>query len=198
MRLVLCLVTLGAAHAFAEPEVSIECPAGTHFVKNKGCQANIAAAAPACPGGTKFDGKKCVAIVDTSCPAGMSFVAGTGCVAKKQVAAPAPVAEPAPTPPPENVKKGGTFAGGFLGDRLQSSCNGIAFEVYGGSRLTGVRAMLMADGTRVGSEEDVNVGETRHITGTVGGKAVDLRVTQALFGTRYLLRVAGAECKLSK
>ena len=199
MRVILCLVSLSAVHSFAGPEVSIECPAGTHFVKNKGCQATIATAAPSCPGGTKFDGKKCIALVDTSCPAGMKFVAGTGCVARNQVVAmAAPGPAPAPAPAPENVRKGGTFAGGFLGDRLRSNCNGIEFDVLGGSRLTGVRAMLMANGTRVGSEEDVNVGQTRHITGSVGDKAVDLRVTQALFGTRYVLKVDGAECRLGK
>jgi hypothetical protein len=96
------------------------------------------------------------------------------------------------------VKKGGTFSGNPFSDRLRATCGGLSAEVHGGSRLTGVRAMLMVNGTRVGNEENVDVGETRHITGTVGGKAVDLRVTQGMFGTRYLLRVDGTECRLGK
>jgi hypothetical protein len=208
-RVLVVLVTLSALPGFAEPEVAIECPAGTHFVKDKGCQANIAAA-PTCPGGTKFDGKRCVAIVDTSCPAGMKFVAGTGCVAsaesppppKKKVSdstPPPPPPRPAePAASPEDEKKGGTFSGNPFRDRLRATCDGITFEVHGGPRLTAVRAMLMANGTRVGPEEVVGIGESKHITGTVSGKAVDLRITQAVFGTRYLLKVAGTECKLGK
>lgn len=206
MRVFAVLVAALSLPALADPEVAIECPAGTHFVKDKGCQANIVAP-PTCPGGTKFDGKKCVAVVDTSCPDGMKFVTDTGCVAseaapapvakKKTEAPPAPPAKPA-SPPPENEKKGGTFSGNPFGDRLRSSCGGITFEVHGGARVTGVRAMLLANGARVGPEEVVNVGETRHITGTVSGKAVDLRITQAVFGTRYVLKVAGTECKLAK
>jgi hypothetical protein len=208
-RFLAVLVSLAALSAFAEPEVVIECPAGTHFVKDKGCQANIAEA-PACPRGTKFDGKKCVALVDTSCPAGMKFVAGTGCVATaeapkapaKKPTSSAPPPPPPPPPPvepaPENDKKGGTFSGNPFRDRLRATCDGVPFEVHGGPRLTAVRATLLANGTRVGLEEVIGIGETRHITGTVGGKEVDLRITQAVFGTRYLLKVAGTECKLGK
>src|SRR3990167_5589055 len=94
----LAVALLGAA-ALAEPEVQIDCPGGMHFVKDKGCVANVAA----CPGGTRFEGGKCVAIIDTSCPAGMQFVAGTGCVAtaaKSPKAAPAKTQEPSAPPPP--------------------------------------------------------------------------------------------------
>ncbi|MBL8910781.1 MAG: hypothetical protein JNM17_08785 [Archangium sp.] len=219
----LALLTLVLAQ---QPEVQIDCPGGTHFVKDKGCVANVAPKVE-CPGGTRFDGKKCVAIVDTSCPAGMHFVAGTGCVqgspavqAKadpntpppppappapaKKVAAnpdapPPPPSRPsAPAPEPENTKKGGTFSSGLGSDRLHASCSGATFDVYGGARLTGVRATLMANGTRIGNEEVVDLGQTKHITGKVGSKSVDLRITQAMFGTRYVLKVDGTECKLSK
>ncbi|MFO0593771.1 MAG: hypothetical protein U0228_00635 [Myxococcaceae bacterium] len=221
----LLLAALVAAPAFAEPEVDVQCPAGMHFETGKGCKANVVTA-PECPAGTHADGKKCVANVDTSCPAGMHFVAGTGCVAntvksastepppppapppaaapaakgetKKVAAAPPPPARPAPAAEPENPKKGGTFSGNPFGDRLRSSCNGIELEVTGAARFTGVRAQLLANGTRVGNEEIVDVGVTKHITGTVSGKAVDLRVTQAVFGTRYLLKVGTTECKLTK
>lgn len=205
----LALLTLVLAQ---QPEVQIDCPAGTHFVKDKGCVANVARVE--CPGGTRFDGKKCVAIVDTSCPAGMHFVAGTGCVqgAAAAPAAPAPSKKAtntdAPPPPPkrpaaasaepENTKKGGTFSSGLGSDRLHANCGGVSVDVYGGARLTGVRATLMVNGSRVGNEEIVDLGETRHITGKAGGKSVDLRITQAMFGTRYLLKVDGAECKLGK
>jgi hypothetical protein len=204
----LALATLVLAQ---QPEVQIDCPAGTHFVKDKGCQANVAAKVE-CPGGTRFDGKKCVALVDTSCPAGLHFVAGTGCVQNAEKAAtppPAPkkVASDTPPPPParptqpaepENEKKGGTFSANPFSDRFHATCGGVQFDVYGGARFSGVRAWLMADGTRVGNEEVVNVGDTKHITGKAKGKAVDLRVTQAVFGTRYVLKVDGTECRLSR
>lgn len=224
----LALLTLVLAQ---QPEVQIDCPGGTHFVKDKGCVANVAPKVE-CPGGTRFDGKKCVAIVDTSCPAGMRFVAGTGCVQGGAPAAqaktvdpntpPPPPAQPAaapapakkvansdaPPPPPsrpaaaapepENNKKGGTFSSGLGSDRLHATCGGVNFDVYGGARLTGVRATLMANGTRIGNEEIVDLGQTKHITGKSGAKSVDLRITQAMFGTRYMLKVDGTECKLSK
>ncbi|MFT3710723.1 MAG: hypothetical protein QM817_24125 [Archangium sp.] len=209
----LALLTLVLAQ---QPEVQIDCPAGTHFVKDKGCQANVAAKVE-CPGGTRFDGKKCVAIVDTSCPAGMHFVAGTGCVqnTEKTAAAqpppppaqakkssdtpPPPPSRPAqPSAEPENNKKGGTFSANPFSDRLHGNCSGVEFDVYGGARFSGVRAWLMADGARVGNEEVVNVGDTKHITGKAKGKAVDLRVTQGMFGTRYMLKVDGTECRLGK
>lgn len=185
LRLVTFVVCCSAV-AFADPEVVVDCPAGTHFVTNKGCVANIA---PKCPGGTRLEHGKCVALVDTSCPAGMHFVAGTGCV-EKPAARPTAKAEPAPAPEaaPARGKKGGTFSGGtFSGnpfsDFLQASCAGLKFEVQGGSRLTGVRAQLLVDGTRLASEELVDVGQIKHIEGTVKGKRIDLKVQQALFGT---------------
>lgn len=205
----LAVVTLVLAQ---QPEVQIDCPAGTHFVKDKGCVANVAAKVE-CPGGTRFDGKKCVALVDTSCPAGMHFVAGTGCVQGAASAPPPPPPQPkkassdTPPPPParpaaaaepENTKKGGTFSSGLGSDRLHATCGGVSVDVYGGARLTGVRATLMVNGTRVGNEEIVDLGETKHITGKAAGKSVDLRITQAMFGTRYLLKVDGSECKLTK
>lgn len=193
--LVVSLLSLGA---FAGPEVKIDCPAGTHFVKDKGCLAKVAEA-PECPGGTRFDGSKCVALVDTSCPAGLRFVAGTGCVAGKKDK---PAKAEAPPPPPErpepaSKKKGGTFSSGFS-DRLSATCGGLAVEVHGGTRLTGVRAMLLVGGQKLGEDQDVNVGETRSISGKHGGKAVDLRIQQGLWGTRYTLKVDGTECKLTK
>lgn len=185
-RLSLAVVCCSAAVAFADPEVVVDCPAGMHFVTNKGCVANIA---PKCPGGTKFTNGKCVAIVDTSCPAGMHFVTGTGCVQGNE--------EPTPAPAPSG-KKGGTFSGNPFSDVLQTTCAGLHFEVNGGSRLTGVRAQLLVDGTRLASEELVDVGQIKHIEGTVKGKRIDLKVQQALFGTRYTLNVDGEECRLTK
>ena len=193
----LAVVLLSAA-ALADPEVVIDCPAGMHFVKDKGCVANVAPKVD-CPGGTRFEGGKCVAIIDTSCPAGMHFVSGTGCVAKARAAAPVKTAEPAPAPEPEPTgkKKGGTFSSGFS-DRLQANCGGLAVEVHGGARLTGVRAMLLVDGRKMGDDLEVNVGQTKNITGKQGNKAVDFKVQQGLWGTRYTLKVDGTECRLSK
>jgi hypothetical protein len=200
-RLVAVAVASLGAVAFAGPEVSVECPAGTEFVKNKGCVAKIAAA-PECPGGTRFDGKKCVAIVDTSCPAGMTFVAGTGCVQGKATASAKGKTDAPPPPPPaakeeDKGKKGGTFQSGFS-NRLSASCAGHDFEVHGGARFTGVRAMMLVDGKKLGEEVNVNVGKTDTISGKVGGKNVDLKVQQGLWGTRYTLTVDGTECKLGK
>lgn len=194
-----------SAVVLAGPEVQIECPAGMHFVKDKGCVAKIAPQVE-CPGGTHFQGGKCVAIIDTSCPAGMHFVAGTGCVAgggKKQAKA-----SEAPPPPPERPeadpkkaptgkKKGGTFSTGFS-DRLSATCGGLDVEVHGGTRLTGVRAMLLVDGRKLGDEQDVNVGQTKYISGKQGKQEVQLTVQQGLWGTRYTLKVDGTECKLTK
>lgn len=182
--------------SFAGPEVQIDCPAGTHFVTGKGCLANIAAKVE-CPGGTRYDGKKCVAVVDTSCPAGMHFVAGTGCVAGKAAAVEAPPPPPERPDEPAKKKKGGTFSSGFS-DRLGATCAGLDIEVHGGTRLTGVRAMLLVDGRKVGDEQDVNVGQTKSISGKQGKKAVDLTIQQGLWGTRYTLKVDGVECKLTK
>ncbi|MFZ5438520.1 MAG: hypothetical protein ACOZQL_00860 [Myxococcota bacterium] len=183
------LAVVVSAVSLAGPPVQIDCPAGTQFIEGRGCVAKIATAE--CPKGTQFDGKKCVALVDTSCPAGMHFVAGTGCVAGGAAEAPAPAAQ-------EKKKKGGTFSGGFTGDRLAATCAGATFEVFGSGRLTGVHALLLVDGTRLGDEVDVDVGQTRTITGKHGAKAVELKVQQGLFGTRYTLLVGGAECKLTK
>lgn len=201
-RLAALIICLLSAVALAGPEVQVDCPAGMHFVKNKGCVANVAAQ---CPGGTRFEGGKCVAIIDTSCPAGMHFVTGTGCVAnggaQKTAEAPPPPPPPRPAEPaaePTGKKKGGTFSGGFGSDRLQATCGGIPIEVYGGSRLTGVRAMLIVDGRKMGDDQDVNVGETRSITGKHGKQDVDLKIQQGLWGTRYTLKVDGTECKLAK
>ena len=199
-RLAAVAATVLCAVAYAGPEVKIDCPGGMHFVTNKGCVANLAQKAE-CPGGTHFEGGKCVAMIDTSCPAGMHFVAGTGCVARKQAPA-QPAAEATPPPPPDRPeptgkKKGGTFTSGFV-DRLQANCAGIPIEVHGAPRLTGTRAMLLVDGRKMGEEQNVDVGETRNISGTHGKQAVDLRVQQGFWGTRYTLRVDGAECKLSK
>ncbi len=194
----LAVVLLGAA-GLAAPEVKIDCPGGMHFVKNKGCVANLAPKVD-CPGGTHFEGGKCVAIIDTSCPAGMHFVSGTGCVASAKAAEPAKAAPPPPPPErpePAGKKKGGTFSSGFS-DRLQATCGGLAIEVHGGARFTGVRAMLLVDGRKMGDDLDVNVGETKTITGKQGSKAVDFKVQQGLWGTRYTLRVDGTECRLSK
>lgn len=194
----------------AAQDVKVDCPAGMHFVTNKGCVANIQKTAPSCPGGTHLDGNKCVANIDTSCPAGMHFVAGTGCVANGgSVAAnstpPPPPARPEtpPPPPPQpednngKKKKGGTFQSGFS-NRLQATCSGIPFEVHGGARFTGVRAMLLVDGTKMGEDLDVNVGETKSITGAHAKKNIELKVQQGLWGTRYTLKVDGVECKLGK
>jgi hypothetical protein len=191
-------------------DVKVDCPAGMHFVTNKGCVANIQKAAPACPGGTHLEGNKCVANIDTSCPAGMHFVTGTGCVANSGGGAVATTATPPPPPPPPErpapaaeeesngkKKKGGTFQSGFS-NRLQANCAGIPFEVHGGARFTGVRAMLLVDGTKMGDDLDVNVGETKSITGAHGKKNVELKVQQGLWGTRYTLKVDGVECKLTK
>jgi hypothetical protein len=206
-RLVVLAVSSLALAAFAGPEVEVECPAGMEFVKNKGCVAKIAAA-PECPGGTRFDGKKCVAIIDTSCPAGMHFVAGTGCVAGKATAAaktespPPPPPRPEPTPAPAKEedaknKKGGTFQSGFS-NRLVASCNGHDFEVLGRSKIIGAGVMLLTDGTKVGEEIDVKMGQTKNIEGKVGGTSYDLKVQQGMWGTRYTLSVNGKECKLGK
>lgn len=182
------VVVVVSGLSLAGPPVQIDCPAGTEFVEGRGCVAKIATVD--CPKGTRFDGKKCVALVDTSCPAGMHFVAGTGCVAGGE-SAPAPQEE-------KKKKKGGTFSGGFTGDRLAATCAGATFEVFGSARLTGVHALLLVEGTRMGDEVDVDVGQDRTITGKHGGKAVELKVQQGLFGTRYTLKVGGVECKLSK
>lgn len=175
-----------SAVAFAEPEVVVDCPAGMHFVKNKGCVANVA---PKCPGGTKLENGKCIAIIDTSCPAGMHFVAGTGCVAKV-------TEEPAPAP--AKTKKGGTFSGNPFSDRLQATCSGLHFEVQGAPRLTGVRAQLLVEGTRLQDEELVDIGDIKRIEGVVKGKRIELKIQQAVFGTRYTLNVDGEECRLGK
>lgn len=204
--LAVAVASLGAV-AVAGPEVSVECPAGTEFVKNKGCVAKIAAA-PECPGGTRFDGKKCVAIVDTSCPAGMHFVTGTGCVQGKGTttakadAPPPPPSRPEPAPAKEEQddgkkKKGGTFQSGFS-NRLVATCSGHDFEVLGRSKFVGAGVMLLADGAKAGDEIDVKVGQTKNITGKAGGKAYDLKVQQGMWGTRYTLTVDGKECKLGK
>lgn len=201
------VVTLFSALAVAAPEVKIDCPAGTEFVKDKGCVAKIAAA-PECPGGTRFDGSKCVALVDTSCPAGMHFVPGTGCVPGKAAAvaakAPAPAkAAPAPAPAPAEPEKDGkkkregTFDSGFR-DRLKATCGGHAFEVHAGSKLIGGAVMLLADGTKFGDEVEIGVGQTKNIAGKLGARAVDLKIEQGLWGTRYTLKVDGTECKLGK
>ena len=206
-RLVVLAVSSWALAAFAGPEVEVECPAGMEFVKNKGCVAKIAAA-PECPGGTRFDGKKCVAIIDTSCPAGMTFVAGTGCVAGKATATAKTDSPPPPPPRPEPAakkedkdddknKKGGTFQSGFS-NRLTATCNGHEFEVHGGARFAGVRAMMLVDGKKFGDEVNVNVGKTANIAGKVGSKNVDLKVQQGMWGTRYTLTIDGTECKLGK
>ena len=200
-RLATVLVCCTAAVAFADPEVVVDCPAGMHFVENKGCVANIA---PKCPGGTRLEGNKCVAIVDTSCPKGMHFVSGTGCVAgsttttAKAAPTPAPAPEPEPAPAPAKGKKGGTFSGNPFSDRLQATCSGLHFEVQGAPRLTGVRAQLLVEGTRISDEELLDVGDVKHIEGTVKGKRIDLKIQQALFGTRYTLNVDGVECRLGK
>ncbi|PZR18457.1 MAG: hypothetical protein DI536_00825 [Archangium gephyra] len=202
-RPALAVVCCSAAVAFADPEVVIDCPAGMHFVENKGCVANLA---PKCPGGTKFENGKCVAIVDTSCPAGMHFVAGTGCVAKATAKAststpppppPQPVAEPQPAPAAKG-KKGGTFSGNIFSDRLQATCSNLHFEVQGAPRLTGVRAQLLVDGLRLSDEQLLDIGDVKHIEGVVKGKRVDLKIQQAVFGTRYTLNVDGEECRLGK
>ncbi|MDP2269308.1 MAG: hypothetical protein Q8K32_01180 [Archangium sp.] len=204
IRLAALAVCAFSAVTLADPEVKIDCPAGMHFVKDKGCVANVGPKV-ACPGGTHFEGGKCVAIIDTSCPAGMHFVTGTGCVAGGK-AAPKKTAEAPPPPPPERPeaeptekkkKKGGTFSSGFS-DRLQASCGGLEVEVHGGPRLTGVRAMLLVDDRKVGDEQDVNVGQTKTITGKVGKQDVALLIQQGLWGTRYTLKVDGTECRLSK
>lgn len=202
-RLAALASTVLSAVAFAGPEVQIDCPAGMHFVKNKGCVANVAPKVE-CPGGTRFEGGKCVAIIDTSCPAGMHFVAGTGCVAKvgsaqktAEAPPPPPPSRPEPAAEPTGKKKGGTFSTGFS-DRLQATCGGLPIEVHGGTRLTGVRAMLLVDGRKLGDDQDVNVGETRNITGKHGKQDVDLKIQQGLWGTRYTLKVDGTECKLTK
>lgn len=198
-RLAAIAASLLSATTLAEPEVKIDCPAGMHFVTNKGCVANLAPKV-VCPGGTHFEGGKCVAIIDTSCPAGLHFVAGTGCVASAK-ATPVKTAD-APPPPPERPeptgkKKGGTFSSGFS-DRLVSTCGGLAIEVHGGARLTGVTAMLLADGKKIGDELAVNVGETKSLTGKQGGKELDFKVQQGLWGTRYTVKVDGTECRLTK
>lgn len=193
------LATVLSAVALAGPEVKIDCPAGMHFVKDKGCLANVAPKIE-CPGGTHFENGKCVAIIDTSCPAGMHFVTGTGCVAgagKQQKTAAETPPPPPERPEPTGKKKGGTFSSGFS-DRLQATCAGLPIEVHGGTRLTGVRAMLLVDGRKMGDEQDVNVGQTKSISGKHGTKAVDLTVQQGLWGTRYTLKVDGTECKLTK
>lgn len=182
------LAVVVSCASWAVPPVQIDCPAGTHFVKDKGCVAKIASVE--CPKGTRPDGPRCVALVDTSCPAGLQFVAGTGCVAVG--------AAPAKETKPAKEKKGGSFASGFTGDRLSATCAGATFEIYGSGRLTGVHALLLVDGTRMGDEVDVDVGQIRNITGQVGGHAFDLKVQQALFGTRYTLKVDGVECRLAK
>jgi hypothetical protein len=46
----------------------------------------------ACPGGTRWNGAVCTAMVDTSCPEGTSYIDGRGCVASVE-----PAALPAPT-----------------------------------------------------------------------------------------------------
>lgn len=186
-RFVIAVVGCSAVVAFAGPEVVVDCPAGMHFVENKGCVANVA---PKCPGGTKFENGKCVALIDTSCPAGMHFVAGTGCVAK--------VAEPVAAPAPAKGKKGGTFSGNPFSDRLQATCAGLHFEVQGAPRLTGVRAQLLVEGTRIQDEELVDIGDVKHIEGVVKGKRIDLKIHQAVFGTRYTLNVDGEECRLGR
>jgi hypothetical protein len=198
------LSAVAVAQPEVKPEVKIDCPAGMHFVKNKGCVANVAQKVE-CPGGTHFEGGKCVAIIDTSCPAGMHFVTGTGCVAgsggkaapQKSAEATPPPPPPRPEPEPTGKKKGGTFSTGFS-DRLSADCGGLAIEVHGGTRLTGVRAMLLVEGKKMGDEQDVNVGDTKYITGKQGKKDIELKVQQGLWGTRYTLRVDGTECRLSK
>ncbi|MGV3624377.1 MAG: hypothetical protein ACO1OB_26390 [Archangium sp.] len=201
-RLVIAAVSCSAAVAFADPEVVVDCPAGMHFVENKGCVANIA---PKCPGGTKFENGKCVAIVDTSCPAGMHFVGGTGCVANSAKAVAKTTTPPPPPPPaaeaepaPAKGKKGGTFSGNIFSDRLQATCASLHFEVQGAPRLTGVRAQLLVDGMRLSDEQLLDIGDIKHIEGVVKGKRVDLKIQQAVFGTRYTLNVDGEECRLGK
>ncbi len=58
--------------------------------------------------------------------------------------------------------------------------------------------MLLVDGRKMGEEENVDVGQTRNITGKHGKQEVDLKVQQGLWGTRYTLRVDGVECRLAK
>lgn len=210
-RLALAAAVISAV-SFAQ-EVKVDCPAGMHFVTNKGCVANIQKAA--CPGGTHFESGKCVANIDTSCPAGMHFVTGTGCVPGSggavATAAPPPPARAAkndaPPPPParpaeaetggKKKKKGGTFSSGFS-DRLQASCAGLDVEVHGGARFAGVRAMLLVEGSKMGDDAIVDVGQTSVISGKHGKQNVELKVQQGLWGTRYTLKVDGVECRLTK
>lgn len=84
--------------------------------------------APSCPDGTKWDGSKCAASVDTSCARGMHFVAGQGCVADV-VAAPAPAPAPSPAPAAASGGMVRIAAGSFLmGDDKHSERVG-AFEM---------------------------------------------------------------------
>ena len=209
-RLAALAASVISAVSFAQ-EVQVDCPAGMHFVTNKGCVANIQKAA--CPGGTHLEGNKCVANIDTSCPAGMHFVAGTGCVANSGGAVatatpPPPPARPAkaeappPPPPPaaeptNKKKKGGTFSSGFS-DRLQATCAGLDVEVHGAARFTGGRAMMLVGGVKMGNEVNVNVGDIAYITGKQGKQNVELKVHQGLWGTRYTPKVDGVECRLTK
>jgi hypothetical protein len=197
-------LTLFATVSVAQPEVVVDCPAGMHFVKGKGCAANIGQQ-PTCPAGTRFAGGKCMAIIDTSCPAGMHFVEGTGCLAsaKKETK---PAAKPVEKATKEEVKeepsdgkqkKSGSFSGGFS-DHFKAECSGHAVEVLGRSKIIGGAVMFMIDDKKIGDEISIGVGQTKNIEGAVGGKQFNLKVQQGLWGTRYTVTVNGTECKLGR
>lgn len=82
--------------------------------------------------------------------------------------------------------------------RLQANCAGLDVEVHGGARFAGVRAMLLVDGSKMGNDVNVDVGQTDYITGKQGKQNVELKVQQGLWGTRYTLKVDGVECRLTK
>jgi hypothetical protein len=95
-----CAVPLRIGLVALDAPAAPTCPEGSSLV-GKDCVRKNVVTQVDCPAGTKWDGSKCAASVDTSCARGLHFEAGRGCVPDAMAAAPTPGTHAAPTPAPQ-------------------------------------------------------------------------------------------------
>ena len=132
-----CGVPLRIGLAPLDAPAAPECPDGSALQGDKCLRKNVVTQVD-CPAGTKWDGGKCAASVDTSCAKGLHFEAGRGCVADAVAAA--PTAQAAPTVAGSGPVVCGHFQVLDPGDGIQGRGSGFVRDTWTG--LTWTRFVL--------------------------------------------------------
>jgi hypothetical protein len=197
-RLAALAASLLSALALGAPEVKVDCPAGMHFVKDKGCVANVVAR-PSTSSIARTPVRRVPPCTSMGMPAQVAWSRSE---------------KPLENVPPFFLPEGSGRSGGGGGASADFSCVFPSTQpvpvtkcMPAGQDVSMIATHLPpsrcvppghSTGRKVGDEQDVNVGETKSITGKHGVKEVDLKIQQGLWGTRYTLKVDGTECKLAK